>query len=313
MRTQDKHEAESRLEEFYLPNRVEPLEGATLDMRLDAVKVGSTTVGRLSYGAEVRLTTADATHYHVNVPVRGRAISRMGEAERLAAEPGQAAVFLPHRPAEIQWLDGCTQLCLMIPRQSLETELEQLLGRTVPGPLSFDPVMDLSSPTAAGWRESLNIVLKEFEAGPGLAAHPNAGRQVERLILDGLLLGHPHDFIDDVLDAGASASLRAVREAKALLEERPEHDWSPAELARRVHVSVRTLQKGFGSEVGVPPMTYLRRVRLDRAHEALSRSAPASTTVGAVAFHFGIMHLGRFSSAYRRRFGESPSTTLQRG
>ena len=80
MRTQDKHEAESRLEELYLPNRVEPLESTTLDMRLDAVKVGSTTVGRLSYGADVRLTTADATHYHVNVPVCGRAISRMGKA-----------------------------------------------------------------------------------------------------------------------------------------------------------------------------------------------------------------------------------------
>lgn len=171
----------------------------------------------------------------------------------------------------------------------------------------------LSSPTARGWRESLNIVLQEFETGPGLAGHPTVGRRLERLILDGLLLGHPHDYSGDVLDAGPSASSGTVRQARTLLEEHPEHDWSTAELARRIHVSVRTLQKRFASEMGFPPMAYLHRVRLSRAQEALCQAAPGSTTVGSVASRFGITHLGRFSSAYRRLNGETPSTTLQRG
>jgi AraC-like DNA-binding protein len=312
VRTHDKQEAERLLEEVYLPNRVEPLDSASIDMQLDAVKVGSTTVGRLSYGADARLTTADATHYHVNVPVCGRAVSRMGTGPRRGAEPGQAGVFLPDRPAEITWLDGCTQLCLMIPRRTLETELEDLLGRSVPGPIAFAPVMDLSSPTARGWRETLDIVLQELERGPGLAGHPTAGRHVERLILDGLLLGHTHDFSGDVLDAGASASSQTVQAARILLEERPEHDWSTPELARKVHVSVRTLQKRFADELGTPPMAYLHRVRLSRAHEALRQAAPESTTVGTVALRLGFTHLGRFAAAYRRVFGEAPSTTLHR-
>jgi hypothetical protein len=58
--TRDKHEAEQLLEQVYLPNRVEPLEGGSIDMQLGAIKVGSTTVGRLSYGADARLTTGDA-------------------------------------------------------------------------------------------------------------------------------------------------------------------------------------------------------------------------------------------------------------
>ena len=61
MRTQDKHEAETRLEELYLPNRVDPLEGAAIDMQLDALKVGSTTVGRLSYGADARLSESPSS------------------------------------------------------------------------------------------------------------------------------------------------------------------------------------------------------------------------------------------------------------
>ena len=313
MRTQDKDEAESRLQELFLPNRVDPLEGVAIDMQLEAVKVGSTTVGRLSYGADARLTTADATQYHVNVPVRGRAVSRMGTGPRRVAEQGEASVFLPDHPADITWLDGCTQLCVMIPRQSLESELEQLLGHTVSGPVKFGPVMDLSVPAARGWRESLNIVLQEFETGPGLASHPTAGRQLERVILDGLLLGHQHDFSDGLLDAGAPASSRTVRHAKTLLEEQPERDWSTPELARRVHVSVRTLQKRFADEVGIPPMSYLLRVRLGRAYDVLSSAPPGSTTVGAVAGRLGFTHLGRFSSAYRRLFGETPSATLRRG
>jgi len=48
-----------------------------------------------------------------------------------------------------------------------------------------------------------------------------------------------------------------------------------------------------------------------RANEALRRSDPARVTVSAVAHRWGFAHLGRFASAYRARFGESPSVTLR--
>jgi len=59
-------------------------------------------------------------------------------------------------------------------------------------------------------------------------------------------------------------------------------------------------------------MTYLREVRLRRAHDELLASPPSSTTVSAVASRWGIVHLGRFAAAYRAAFGESPSQTLAR-
>jgi transcriptional regulator GlxA family with amidase domain len=83
------------------------------------------------------------------------------------------------------------------------------------------------------------------------------------------------------------------------------------ELARVANMSVRSLQEGFRRHVGTAPMTYLQRVRLGRAHEALRRADPVRVTVAAVAHRWGFAHLGRFASAYRSQFGESPSETLR--
>jgi AraC-like DNA-binding protein len=45
--------------------------------------------------------------------------------------------------------------------------------------------------------------------------------------------------------------------------------------------------------------------------EELKASGPDSVTVTQVAGRWGFVHLGRFASAYRRKFGESPSATLR--
>jgi transcriptional regulator GlxA family with amidase domain len=79
-----------------------------------------------------------------------------------------------------------------------------------------------------------------------------------------------------------------------------------------VHLSVRALQEGFRQDLDTPPMAYLRRVRLRRAHEALLVAARDTTTVRSVAVSLGIVHLGRFAAAYRKAFGETPSETLSR-
>jgi transcriptional regulator GlxA family with amidase domain len=77
-------------------------------------------------------------------------------------------------------------------------------------------------------------------------------------------------------------------------------------------MSVRSLQEGFRRHVGCAPMAYLQEVRLGRAHDALRLSDPSRITVTAVAHRWGFAHLGRFASAYRAKFGHSPSETLRR-
>jgi transcriptional regulator GlxA family with amidase domain len=97
-----------------------------------------------------------------------------------------------------------------------------------------------------------------------------------------------------------------------LIEDRPGHPWSVAELAAAVTVSARTLQDGFARTLGTSPMAYLRDVRLDRIHAELLAAGPDAVAVGQVAARWGFLHAGRFSATYKRRFGRSPSATARR-
>lgn len=312
VRTEDPHEAEAVIAEAYLPSRVDRLGTAPLDVGLSVMRLDSSTVGLVSFGTETRLRTVEAAHYHVNLPVRGRVASRMGGTVETEAVPGRATVFLPDHPADILWSEDSVQLCLMIPGQTVVEELEQLLGRSVFAPVVFESTMDLAGPTARGWRGTLEVLLTELTEGPGFAARARVARQLERLMVDGLLLGQPHNY-SDALDRGSwRPASGPVARARELLESQPEEAWSTSALAVAVHLGVRSLQEGFVRDVGMPPMTYLQQVRLRRARDRLRDASPARTTVAAVASGLGVSHLGRFSAAYRRAFGELPSETLRR-
>jgi transcriptional regulator GlxA family with amidase domain len=50
-------------------------------------------------------------------------------------------------------------------------------------------------------------------------------------------------------------------------------------IAIRSNTSVRSLQQGFRRHLGISPMTYLREVRLRRAHQTLLESDPSTVSV----------------------------------
>ena len=58
-------------------------------------------------------------------------------------------------------------------------------------------------------------------------------------------------------------------------------------------------------------MRYARNLRMQRVREMLENGQAREVTEAAL--RWGFAHAGRFSIAYRRRFGESPSVTLARG
>jgi AraC family ethanolamine operon transcriptional activator len=75
-------------------------------------------------------------------------------------------------------------------------------------------------------------------------------------------------------------------------------------------VSERTLRNAFHHVHGLSPKQFDLRERLQRARRALCDRAPGCTVTG-VASEYGFFEFGRFSSTYRRMFGESPSQTIK--
>ncbi len=84
------------------------------------------------------------------------------------------------------------------------------------------------------------------------------------------------------------------------------------DIAAAMGMTERTLRSKFAASVGMPPMRYLRLLRLTMAQQALRRAAGEGMTVTEVALRYGFLELGRFAVTYRRRFGECPSATLRR-
>lgn len=104
---------------------------------------------------------------------------------------------------------------------------------------------------------------------------------------------------------------RGVRRALDAMRDDPARIFSMTGLAAIAGLSVRTLQRQFRDFVGKTPRAVLAELRLELARRSLL-GAPGDATVSAIAAHCGFRHLGRFASAYRRRYGESPSSTLER-
>ena len=83
------------------------------------------------------------------------------------------------------------------------------------------------------------------------------------------------------------------------------------DLRHATGVSVRTLQRCFKQCFGVTTTRYLRAVRLDAAYRDLIEAHPARNSVTKIALRNGCSHLGRFSSEFRKRFGQLPREVLK--
>ena len=283
-----------------------------VDLQLNALTVGRVTCGYMRFQDALRLETAEAEHYHVDIPTDGRAIMRAGLGQSIHATPSMAGVFMPGRPVAIDAGESFAQLSLMIPRDQLHLEAENLLGIRLTRPLEFSGEMDLEVPGGQVVMQVLRTIDRASEdPDGGLLAHPLAAQRLEQVLIHSLLLDQQHNHSAALACPAPAAGMRPVSQAVELLRNEPARLWTVTELATEVSVSVRSLQEGFRRSLDTTPMEYLRHLRLEKAHEALANAEPGTLTVTEIAAHWGFTHLGRFAAAYRLRFSESPSDTMR--
>jgi AraC-like DNA-binding protein len=304
----DLDEAQSLLSLAYLPATfTSPARAPNLDVRLNVVKVGRVTAGYLRFGDVMRVRTSEAVNYHVDIPIAGSSAMRSGSGPPVYATPSTAAVFMPGRPADLDCDRDCAQICLMFPSDELHTELENLLGTSVAGPLEFTRPMELTTPAGATVVEALHLIDLASAPGSCLLDHPLAALRLEQVLMLTLLLTQPNNYSAALRKTPKAPGPTPVAAAIELIRTRPEHPWTVATLAAEVAVSVRSLQAGFVRVVGQSPMRYLRHVRLERVRDELAQAEPGATTITQTATRWGFTHLGRFAAEYRRVFGELPS------
>jgi AraC-like DNA-binding protein len=300
--------ATDALSQAYSAVTVLPDPGAkTLRMEVATCKLPNLTLGCL----EISSSMVRSSRYPliaVCLPVGGQILisSNCGSA-RVA--DGSAVVVSPGDPVVVEYLtDDCRMETLLFEQSAVEAELAGMLGAPVTKPLRFDQQFSLSG--ASPFSRALTLLHNELTDPAGLTAVPAMSRQLGRLIMAGLLVSQTHNYTEELTRPRAVPGSKPIRNALELIESQPADIETVADIAAAVGLSVRALDDGFQRYVGTPPMTYLRQVRMARAHEELVTADPELTTASTVARKWGFGHYGRFAAEYARRFGRKPSETL---
>jgi AraC-like DNA-binding protein len=155
---------------------------------------------------------------------------------------------------------------------------------------------------AIGFVEGRSDVLVDRETAHGLE------QQLIEALVDGLAEG---SAIEAPPDTRHHRDL-ALR-FEALLTSEPERAFRMAEICKALGDSERTLRLACAEQLGMSPIQYARRRRMELVHRALRRGNPETASIAGLARRYGFRSPGRFAAEYRGVYGEPPSATLRRG
>lgn len=113
------------------------------------------------------------------------------------------------------------------------------------------------------------------------------------------------DSESDLAEYGeySRAAIRIMR------EEYSDTELSSDSIASRLNISTVYLRKVFLKDVGMPPIAYLRKIRMERAKELLRLP---EKRVGEVAFDVGYSGIYSFSRVFKREIGMTPGEYADR-
>jgi AraC-like DNA-binding protein len=276
-----------------------------------AGRIGPVAVAELIAGSEISIQRGQLCNsYRVFVPQSGHVVS-VHQGSPVMAGPGTAAVLAPEGHTASEWAAGTRMIALRFDRCVVDDALSDAIGRQVTSQIDFAPVMPISSAVTQSWVNMLVLFTKQLLRPDNLLNRPLVGLPFVDSLVRGLLLATKHPHRDALSRDEKSVGPHAIRTAIEIIEQEAHLPLTLSSIAARSHASVRSLQQGFQHHLGTSPMSYLREVRLRRAHQTLLESDPSTVTVASVAHQWGFTNLGRFASAHAKRYGEPPSVTLR--
>src|SRR5437899_604088 len=158
----------------------------------------------------------------------------------------------------------------------------------------------------------LELVDLAERLGPQRPLSPITAANVRETLLGGLLHGQRHSASDAIDRFGglAEALPQSLRRAREFLHAHADEPLDLAQLAEAAGTGIRALQLGFQRHFGTSISEMLRDIRLAHLNIRLA-AACSNESITDIAFELGFTHLSRMASAYRAKFGETPSATLR--
>jgi AraC-like DNA-binding protein len=181
---------------------------------------------------------------------------------------------------------------------------------TAPLPIRFLEFEPTDARASRLWKETVTFV-KETLLGADAAATPLVLGQAGRLLAAATLAAFPNTIASDRGKRDSTDQPVLLRRAVEFIEANADQDIALADIAHAVHVSSRAVQYMFRRHLDTTPLQYLRRLRLQHAHEDLTTANRSTDTVAGIAARWQFTHTGRFAVSYREVYGHSPHETLR--
>ncbi len=295
------------LGKLYPGAQLEPVRRAPFECDLSHVRVGPVAFVSGAWPCGGRLTVPHLDgRYVLSVTTRGTAEFTMGAGRVVVSPERQAAVLSAGFSGQIAAEPGVRSRTVAIDGQALESHLATLVGQSAAGAIVFEPGLSVSTGSGASIASLVQLVWGELarpEASPLYLA------SLAETLLTALLTGAPHSA-SSLLQEPLCVAPGQVRRAEEYILAHAAEPLTLADIVAAAGVPARALQLAFKKARGITPMELLRERRFELARDRLLEGDPETTVAGvAETLGFGTSP-GRFSVAYRKRFGESPSETL---
>jgi AraC-like DNA-binding protein len=253
------------------------------DMDVDVGPVGKLVFGHVS-GGTVGFRTGGADHWHSNGGVY------------LAAQPGHWRTTMVR--------GGVHQQAVIDPA------LPGQVAGTEPGrddrPVRFTGYEAISVQAARTWRRTYAYVRDIVDDLPDTAGHQLLVSSMVRLLVATALAAFPNNALTEpTIEDRHDGHEATLHRAMAFIDDNAHRDITIAEIAEAAHVTIRAVQHAFRRHMGTTPTAYLRRVRLEHAHQELMAA------VTGIAYRWGFPSPSRFAVYYRDVYGILPGRTLR--
>ncbi|KFC64847.1 Transcriptional regulatory protein AraC family protein [Bosea sp. LC85] len=227
------------------------------------------------------------------------------------ATDGRGLVWRPGPSSRLLMSDNNARTNVFFKVADVEDALEHMLDERLRQPLEFGSNLDWGSGLAASLKRQLDFVMHEFQRQDGVASNPVALASLTDLLISLVLRGAPHNYVDR-LDGGASGVVPAyIRRAEDFMRANGAEPIRMSQVAAAAGCSVRTLSHVFKHFRGNTLLGVLHSIRLELVRDDLVLGA-SGASVTTVARRYGFTNSSRFATAFRRRFGETPSQAARR-
>ena len=279
-------------------------------MRLDQVGIGSVTMDRGTFDTHLDLDVGPVGKL-VFGQVSGGALGyKTDKAEHWYANGGVYLAGQPGHGRTAMFRGGLHEQTVMDPA------LPGLIAGTEPGrterPVRFTGYAAVSVEAARTWRHTYAYVRKIVDDLPDTAGHQLLVSNLVRLLAATALATFPNNALTEpTIEDRHDGHVATLHRAVAFIDDNAQRDITIADIAEAAHVTIRAVQHAFRRHMDTTPTAYLRRVRLDHAHQELVAADPAEQTVTGIAYRWGFPSPSRFAVYYRDVYGVLPGRTLR--